>query len=303
MEKLIAYLRLMRPANIMTAIADIMFGFAASGSAIKFLYEKDSWVEINNIESLGWLIISTSGLYGGGIVLNDVFDSELDKLERPERPIPSGKASRRTAIFLGAFLLCIGIAAAYKVSLLSVIVASAIALLAISYNAYSKHHSILGPLNMGACRGGNLMLGMSAISSSIMNFWFLALIPIVYIGVITLISRGEVNGINKKSFLNALVIYFLLLLAILNLSFVKKFSFLFAFPFFALFVFLTLPPLLAAFKNGKQEDIRKAVKAGVLALIVLDASLAAGFAGIEYGLIILMLLPLSVFLSKSFSVT
>jgi 4-hydroxybenzoate polyprenyltransferase len=287
----------------MTAVADIMFGFAASGSAIRFLYEKDIWFEINNVGSLTWLIISTFGLYGGGIVLNDVFDAELDKIERPERPIPSGKASKRGGMLFGSSLLIIGITAAYNVSIFSAAISIAIAILAITYNAYSKHHPFLGPLNMGMCRGGNLMLGMSVLPASVMNFWFLALIPMLYIGAITLISRGEVKGMNKKSMENVLLIYFLLLLGILNLSFLKNFNFFYALPFLLLFLVQTVPPLRQAFKNGEAEDIRKAVKAGVIALIVLDASLAAGFAGIEYGLLILILLPVSKILSRSFAVT
>ena len=39
MKKLIAYIRLTRPANIITAIADILAGFAVSGAALSFFSE------------------------------------------------------------------------------------------------------------------------------------------------------------------------------------------------------------------------------------------------------------------------
>ena len=71
----------MRPANIVTAISDILAGVAISGYIGKGEWE--AWPII-------LLVISTIGLYGGGVVMNDYFDADLDQVERPERPIPSG---------------------------------------------------------------------------------------------------------------------------------------------------------------------------------------------------------------------
>ena len=58
------------------------------------------------------LVLATVGLYGGGVVFNDVFDAELDKIERPERPIPSGLVTKQSASFLGLLLLLMAIIAA-----------------------------------------------------------------------------------------------------------------------------------------------------------------------------------------------
>ena len=144
-----AYLQLMRPANIVTAMADIMAGFAASG-AVLLLLENGN---INNVYSLKllYLLIATIGLYGGGVVFNDVFDARLDAVERPERPIPSGKASLTGASILGSLLLLFGIIAAGLVSVSSAVIATIIALLALLYDKFGKHNWLLGPVNMGAC--------------------------------------------------------------------------------------------------------------------------------------------------------
>ena len=42
------------------------------------------------------------------MVLNDVFDLEIDRRERPERPLPSGRVSLRAARLLGWTLLVLG---------------------------------------------------------------------------------------------------------------------------------------------------------------------------------------------------
>lgn len=302
-EKITAHLQLMRPANIVTAIADILAGFAASGLGAQLVHLDENWWAQPVLTSLGWLILSTIGLYGGGIVFNDVFDAELDKVERPERPIPSGKATKTSAGLLGSGLLLIAIIAAAQVSLLSAIIAILVAILAILYNAYGKHQSIWGPVNMGLCRGGNLLLGVSAIPSAVTSLWYLSLIPIVYIAAITMISRGEVHGANRKALQGGILMYIIVIAAIITLALQEPSAIISVLPFIALFAYLIFPPLLRALNNKDPKFVGLAVKAGVLSLIVMDASIAVAFAGWQYGLLVLILLPISIFLAKSFAVT
>ena len=219
MTSILAYVQLARPANIITAISDILLGFAISGAAIKLIEYEGAWYAAAPALTLAWLILSTIGLYGGGIVFNDVFDAALDKIERPERPIPSKKASIAGASILGSSLLIVGILAAYQVSIISALIACAIAALAIFYDMYGKHYTFIGPLNMGLCRGGNLMLGISAVTVSLTEFWFIAFIPILYIAAITVISRGEVHGGNTQLLKLGGFIFLIVILLILGITF------------------------------------------------------------------------------------
>ena len=298
-----AYLRLMRPANIITAIADIALGFAASGALLSAPFWGGSNHGMLYLQPLFWLILATVGLYGGGVVFNDVFDAELDKVERPERPIPSGIVTVKGASALGAILLIGGILAAWQVSALSAILALAVALLALLYDWKGKHHPVLGPINMGACRGGNLLLGVSAVPIAVGQLWFLSLIPIVYISAITMISRGEVHGGDAKAMKGAILLYVIVIAGIVSLALLPHFNVWYSLPFLLLFAFLIFPPLLKALPTKQPALVIKAVKAGILALIVMDASIAAGFAGWQYGLAVLLLLPVSIFVARNFAVT
>ncbi|SMB99557.1 UbiA prenyltransferase [Hymenobacter roseosalivarius DSM 11622] len=302
MSRLFAHLVLMRPANIVTAVADILLGFAASGSVL-LLGDGPVTVAHPQLRVLAWLVVATVGLYGGGVVFNDVFDAELDRIERPERPIPSGAASRASASVLGTLLLLGGIGAAFQVSRTSGLIAAAIAVLALAYDAVGKHHAVLGPLNMGACRGGNLLLGLSAVPAAVSQLWYLALIPVVYIAAITAISRGEVHGGDKRILLGSVGLYGLVIGAILVLTRLPQVRLWPAVPFLALFSYLIFPPLLKAIGSLQPLHVRRAVKAGVMALILLDATVAAGFAGWAYGLGVLALFPLSRWLAGHFAVT
>lgn len=304
MSRFFAHLVLMRPANIITAIADILLGFAASGSVQLILQDKLAVSAAHpQLRILYWLIAATIGLYGGGVVFNDVFDADLDRIERPERPIPSGAASRVSASLLGGLLLLGGVGAAFQVSNLSGLIAIIIALLALVYDAVGKHQPVLGPLNMGACRGGNLLLGLSAVPTAIGAYWYLALLPVVYIAAITAISRGEVHGGDKRILLGSLGLYGLVVGSILLLMRLPQIQGRYTIPFLALFSYLIFPPLLKAISSLKPLDVRLAVKAGVMALILLDATVAAGFAGWWYGLVVLALFPISRLLAGLFAVT
>lgn len=293
-------MELMRPANIVTAFADILAGFAVTGGVLALHQE----VSAITWTALGWLIISTFGLYGGGVVFNDVFDVELDAKERPERAIPSGRISLSSAVFTGIFLLLLGILAAFQVNIYSGTIATVVAACTLIYDALAKHSVFWGPLFMGLCRGGNLLLGCSILPAALFQAWYLALIPIVYIASITLISQGEVHGGSKVAGYTALTLVNLVTLSLVLLPFLKPaYQFFSSIPFVTLFAFLVIPPFLKAAVKPEPLLIKKAVKRGVVSLIVLNSAIAAGFGGLLLGVVVLLLLPLSLLLAKIFAVT
>lgn len=285
-----AYLQLLRPANIVTAWADVLAGFAASAY-------------VGELTPLAWLLLATTGLYGGGIVFNDVFDAKLDAEERPERPIPSGRASLMGATILGSIFLSVGVIAALQVSWKSATVAAIVASAALLYDAVGKHNAVLGPINMGVCRGGNLLLGVSVAPAMVGQYWYLALIAIAYIAGITTLSRDEVKVSNSTTRVTALSLIVIVLIGLLALGLLNNYKVLTALPFIVIFATRVLLPFIKAVRQPTPEQIRIAVKAGVLSLIVLDATFAAGFASWTYGLLVLSLLPISMAIARIFAVT
>lgn len=298
-SKLRAYAELMRPANIVTAFADILAGFAAAGGTIVM----SSGMLSVSPGTIGWLLLSTFGLYGGGVVFNDVFDAHLDAEERPERAIPSGRASKTGAILLGLLLLTLGIIAAGMVNVYAGLLALGIAICALIYDYWAKHSTLWGPLFMGGCRGMNLLLGCSAIPAVIADVWFLALLPIGYIGAITLVSQGEVHGGDKKSGFAALGLIVFVTISLFLLSVFPSYAVGPATPFILLFGGLVLPSFWKAAFHPKPPLIKKAIKRGVLSLILLNAALAGGFGGWEVGILVALLLPFSILVAKLFDVT
>lgn len=297
--ELLGYAKLTRPANLPTAMADIMAGSSISG--LTFLIATDTSLIGPAFLNLTLLIFSSIFLYAGGVVLNDVFDLKIDQIERPERPIPKGDVSPKAASIFGSGLLLSGIFLSFFVNQLSGIIAIILALTIILYDSFSKKYQFLGPLNMGLCRALNLILGMS-LFGEIFN-WTYAVIPLLYIFAITLISRGEVYGQNKKHIIWAGLLYAMVVFILLMITPDIRTQWISLFPFIGLFIFLIYSPLIRAYRANSPENIKKAVVSGVLSIIVLDASLAVAFGGWQFGLIVLLLLPLSYILAKIFAVT
>jgi 4-hydroxybenzoate polyprenyltransferase len=299
LHRLKAYLRLMRPANIVTAVSDILAGIAIAG-----------YVSVNEFHEVQFvpvlfLVLATVGLYGGGVVFNDVFDAKLDAVERPERPIPGGIVKESNAALLGSALLAGGVLAAFfahQQFFPSGLLALIIAVAALTYDKWGKHHPFLGPLNMGICRGLNLLLGMSVLASIITKYAWISVIPVVYVAAITMVSRGEVYGGKKTVLYTAAFFYLLVIASILFISYANN-TIVYSFLFLLLFGVMIFTPLQKAIHDPKGSNVGKAVKAGVLALILMNAAWAAAFGTIYLALLIVLLLPVSILMAKTFAVT
>ncbi|QEC53482.1 4-hydroxybenzoate polyprenyltransferase [Anseongella ginsenosidimutans] len=292
-----ALFQLLRPANIVTSVADVWAGAAVSYGLLGFFLDKGGWAF-----PLFLLSCSTACLYGGGVVLNDFFDAALDSKERPERPIPRGDASRLQAGILGFSLLAAGVLLAFLAGPVPGTLAVGIAGLVLLYNIRSKSYALFGPLNMGLCRSFNLLLGISIVPELTWRMSWLGLFPLIFITAVTVISRGEVVGGNKKAIQTSFLLYCLLAAGLIALG-AWQHSVLHTLLFAAGWFFMAARPLGKAFRTLEPADIRLSVKAGVLSLIFLNASYAAAFAGWLPALAIAALFPLSLLLARLYAVT
>ncbi len=167
-------------------MADVVMGFLFTHAVFG---RGDGWI-------LGLLVAASTCLYAAGVVLNDVFDFEVDARERPQRPLPSGRVSRSAAGWLGWELLVVGMALAwfagslagdFRPGVLATLLAGSIVL----YNALLKR-TVVGPLAMGACRMLNVLLGMSVAAGSWRDeHWLVAASIGTYIVGVTWFARRE----------------------------------------------------------------------------------------------------------------
>jgi 4-hydroxybenzoate polyprenyltransferase len=187
--RLLTWLQLMRLPTVFTALSNILCGFLITHRTPRLRI-----ADLPGQSDLWLLLASTAGLYLGGMVLNDVFDARLDAVERPERPIPSGRISRTAAGVFGAVLMMLGLSAAAMAGTASLLIAGLIVPCVLCYNGYLKS-TIAAPLGMGACRFFNLMLGASAVPS-LAALWHPTSLTVaaalaIYVIGVTVFARNE----------------------------------------------------------------------------------------------------------------
>lgn len=300
-RRLQAYLELLRPANVATALADVLAGAAvATGGRMS--------------GALAWLLAASACLYAGGIVLNDYFDRQLDARERPERPIPSHRIAASTAAWLGAALLALGIAGAALAGRAPLVVATALAAAIVTYDAWGKHRAFIGPVNMGLCRALNLLLGISLVPAVLGSHGALGLLPLVYIAAVTMVSRGEVSGAKRPVALAAFILVAAVIAALAWVSAAMRplpatawnsapLQLATALTLAAWLAWRVLPAFWRAVQDPVPAIVRRAVRTGVLSLVLVDGVIAASYAGIIYVLAVLATGLLAWWLARLFAVT
>lgn len=214
-RRLIPWLQLIRLPALFTAMADIFLGFILTHPADRLHRAHQALAE--NALTFGLLLLASCCLYLAGMVLNDVFDRRQDALERPHRPIPSGRVSLRGASMLAIALVVAGLTAAAALRWLDpllcgwnpLFVAGLILAAVLLYDAVLKS-TLLGPLAMGLCRFLNVLLGASASGA-----WFgrpfdnpqrwVAIGLGVYIVGVTWFARTEARQSRRGTLIGALL--------------------------------------------------------------------------------------------------
>jgi 1,4-dihydroxy-2-naphthoate octaprenyltransferase len=289
-DRIVAWLQLLRLPNVFTAVADVMMGYLVANRG-----------EILSIENLVVLAVVSILLYLSGMVLNDVFDAEVDARDRPDRPIPSGRVSLKAATFVGWGMLIGGLAVAWLLSFKvndwrPGVVATLLAACILLYDGALKR-TRLAPLLMGECRMFNVLLGMSLMLIPWGKAEILIAIGIgVYIIGVTIFARTEAH-ITGRTRLSAGVGVLISGMAILA-----------AVPW----ITVDRPPIavdhrgwyllwsalaliigrrcgMAIFEPSPQR-VQTAVRHCVHSIIVLDAAVCVGYASPYWGFAVLLLL-------------
>jgi 4-hydroxybenzoate polyprenyltransferase len=286
---IVAWLQLLRLPNVFTAAADVTMGYAVT----QFYPE---WTR-----ELAMLIAASCMLYLSGMVLNDVFDAEGDKRDRPDRPIPSGRISLKSAAALGWGLLAGGIAVAWSLSFEANdwrpgAIATLLAACIILYDGALKR-TRLAPFIMGECRFLNVLLGMSLLIVPWGEGELLIALGIgVYVMGVTIFARTDARVSSRTRLLAGLII---LLAGIALLAVVPTLSgdrpslnipqpgwyLLWA----ALALIISRRCVMAVFEPSPPR-VQSAVRNCVHSIIALDAALCVGYVDTYWGFALLSLL-------------
>jgi len=251
------------------------------------------------------LVVSSCLLYVAGIVLNDFFDIEIDKRERPFRPLPSGNISKRHALSIAMIAVLVANTIALILGPTSFALSLALTLAIIAYD-YRLKHGLLGPFAMGAARFLNVIFGASLVLAYVSNHSY-ALVGIaaaslfVYIIAITILSKKEAGNEKPNSTLAFLMVFGVIsVIAALGLLLLQlQWTFLLNLSIFATVMIITFKQHLMK----ALPSVQKAIRNMVISIIILDSVFVTGTAGLLYGLATLLLIVPAVVLAKKLYVT
>ena len=273
MNRFKAYLQLVRLPAVFSAWADIALGMLLAHDT---LYYDDCLLPF------ALLLLTSTCLYWAGMTFNDVFDVEIDAKERPQRPIPSSRISKRAAIRLGCGLMLAGSVSALFAGRFSFLVAIILSIAVLAYDGWMKK-THFGPLAMGSCRFLNVMLGASLqpewSSLWVPLHWQVAACLGIYIVGVTWFAREE-SGQSHRSglFIGMMIANLGLVLLAVCLFQLQVFTQDTQNSMRALFVILMVGLIVnrravTAFLNPSPSLVQVTVKVMLLSLIFLDAAM------------------------------
>ena len=124
------YIQLLRPSVILLGAFGALVGAIVSGFTSPLLI------------FIAMLVVLLVG--AGGNVINDYFDYEIDKINKPDRPIVSGKVSQKTALIYSTVLYTLGIVLAVYLNFYCLILALFNVFITIVYSWKLKKHLVVG---------------------------------------------------------------------------------------------------------------------------------------------------------------
>lgn len=169
--RLAGFFSLTRPINsIVAGLAAIVAYLIATGSLIP--------------ETL-FLFAVVALVTAAGNTINDFFDAEIDAINRPDRPIPSGAVSRRSAWGFAVTLFLAGILLSFFTNPICIGITLVNSFILIVYAAKLKRIPLLGNVAVAYLSASIFLFGGS------LNGWdgFIHIIPIAAITFFAMLSR------------------------------------------------------------------------------------------------------------------
>lgn len=120
-------------------------------------------------------------LSASAMVSNDYFDIEVDRVDKPHRPLPSGRVSGKEVAMIAALLAVSGLAMAALIGLTALAFASIILIVGLLYNWRMKSSGLIGNVMVAFSVASTFLFG--GISVGGLNdplIWFFASIAFIF---------------------------------------------------------------------------------------------------------------------------
>jgi geranylgeranylglycerol-phosphate geranylgeranyltransferase len=169
-RKLFAHLEMMRPYTLLWCG---LVSLAGACIALGSFPTIEIALLATFIPIIGWI---------AGLCVSDYFDRELDTIEKPHRPLPSGRIKPKEVLGCGVIFAGIGLVLSFYLSILNLLIACVAAALVIGYTRFLKSAGFFGHINRGIITGSAFFFGVFSVTIHIVDVpMYVFLISIVFI--------------------------------------------------------------------------------------------------------------------------
>jgi len=120
----------------------------------------------------------------GGNIINDILDVEIDRINRPDRPLPAGKVTVTTATRLYIFSKMFGIFFAAMAGIIPALIAAASSFIIFFYSYFLKNIPLVGNFTVSVFTGMVFIFGASTV-----NNYSNALFPFIFAFMINMVRE------------------------------------------------------------------------------------------------------------------
>jgi geranylgeranylglycerol-phosphate geranylgeranyltransferase len=157
MKKPLGFIRLMRPINcLMMGIAVIVGASIAGTNSLN-----SKWPNLIYGFITGFMLTAAS------MTINDYYDRQIDSINEPNRPIPSGLIKPKEALSFALALTITGFAAAYLTGTFSLATAMLAWIVFVIYTTVGKRSGLPGNLLVSICVAIPFIYGSIAIANEV----------------------------------------------------------------------------------------------------------------------------------------
>ena len=170
MKKIFGFTEIIRPINfLITLISILVAGIICNSNSFDFA-------------KIIFAAIAGAFVGSAGNVINDYFDIEIDLINKPNRPLPAGKITKREALIFYLFLNVMAIILAMKINIIAITIVVISIVSIFFYSFHLKKIPLIGNLVVSFFTGLAFVFGGAAVNgvgNSIFPAFFAFLINLI----------------------------------------------------------------------------------------------------------------------------
>lgn len=240
-----------------------------------------------------FLLLIAATMSGAGAILARTFSVKVSNVECWQKNKLNYILKDKDLFLIGVlFVVLIGVSGIW-LSPWTAWFPLTIAISAFFHSLCAIKHPIHGLLSFALYRAGSILLGISIVPHALQQYWYIVLIPIIYLAIAVVYTQKKVEDSTWHSELPIVLGILVVFESLFQIYFVPDYDIFKTLLFAIILARQILPPYFKSLYEPTSETIAIATNAFWTGIFLLDATIAAGFSNWYYALLVLSMLPIA----------